>query len=62
MQSSHTWKAGTAPAPHHEAAHAHHGPVDVLALGFSGLLILGIPLLALVVFYRAFRWFWRATR
>ena len=62
MQSSHTWKAGTQPAPHHRAA----DPADVggrfLAEQPAAYLLLGFMVLAGIVVYRAFRWFWRATR
>ena len=62
MQSSHSYKATAVTPAHNQAAVAHHGPADVAALGFATVLLFGIPLFAAFVVYRAFRWFFRATR
>jgi hypothetical protein len=62
LQSSHPYRAAVGAPPHHQAPVEHHGPGDVAALGFAALLIVAVPLFAMFVMYRAFRWFFRATR
>jgi hypothetical protein len=62
LQSSHQYRAAVGASPHHPAPVEHHGPGDVAALAIAGLLIVGVPLFAMFVMYRAFRWFFRATR
>ena len=60
MQVQH--KAAVGVPPHQLAAQPQHGAADVAALGIAALLIVGVPLFAMFVMYRAFRWFFRVTR
>ena len=62
MQVAHQYKATVQAPAAHPAAVEHHGLMDWAALGIATMLIFGLPPLAVFVAWRAFRWFFRATR
>jgi hypothetical protein len=60
MQVQH--KAAVHVQPHHQAAAVEHGLGDWAGLLLVIVLIVGVPAFAVLFWFRAFRWFFRATR